>query len=358
VGLRRLAWVTGLCLLAALAILLARRQPDGSAAAPSSAERPIPVVAALVEQGELSERIEALGTARANESVTITARVTETVRALRFDDGQAVEQGEVIAELVSAEEAAALASAEATLADATKQYDRVAQLVRERTESQARLDRVLAERDAARARVQELEARLSDRLVRAPFSGVLGLRRVSPGALVEPGDAITTLDDVDPMKLDFTVPERLLGEVQAEQEVRATSVAYPGRVFGGRISAVDTRINPRTRAVTLRALVDNPDRLLRPGMLLSVELLHGRRQALMIPESALVPIGNQAFVYRVTPELRVERVSVRTGARRPGRIEIVEGLSAGQRVVVEGTQHVSAGAAVELIQPEPVDVDL
>jgi membrane fusion protein (multidrug efflux system) len=326
----------------------------GARQAPAVAVRVAPV-----RSETFSERIEALGTAQAEESVTITARVTESVQSVNFQEGQRVERGAILAEFVSAEEAAALSQARASLIDATKQYQRVADLVQQGTETVARLDRMTAERDSAAARVAEVEARLSDRLIRAPFSGVVGLRMVSPGALVSPGDVITTLDDVDPIKLDFTVPEVLLSALVPGLEVRARSDAWPERIFPGTVEAIDTRVDPRTRAVRVRARLDNADGALRPGLLMSLELAHRVRQSLAVPEEALVPVGERDYVYVVDAAGVAQRVEVRSGARRQGIVEVREGLAATDQVVVEGTQQVRPGAPVRILGAEPErDVDL
>jgi membrane fusion protein (multidrug efflux system) len=329
---------------------------DGNSARqpPAVAVRIVPVATQT-----FAERIEALGTARAEESVTVTARVTETVQELMFEEGQRVAQGDILATLVSAEESAALSQARATLVDATKQYRRVADLVEQGTETVARLDRATAERDSAAARVAEVEARLSDRLVRAPFAGVVGLRMVSPGALLSPGDAITTLDDIDPIKLDFTVPELLLSALAPGLQIRARSAAWPDRVFPGSVEAVDTRVDPRTRAVRVRARIDNPDGALRPGLLMSVELRHRVRESLAVPEEALVAVGERDYVYVIDAQGMARRVEVKGGARRAGIVEVREGLAADDRVVVEGTQQLRPGAPVRILDGElPRDVDL
>jgi membrane fusion protein (multidrug efflux system) len=266
-----------------------------------------------------------------------------------FEEGERVERGAILAELVSAEEAAALDQARASHFEAHKQFERVADLVRQGTETVARLDSATASRDSAAARVAEIEARLSDRLVRAPFAGIVGLRMVSPGALVQPGTLITTLDDIDPIRLDFTVPETFLGALQVGLEVRARSEAWPGRVFPGKVAAIDPRVDPRTRAVRVRAHVDNADAALRPGMLLAVELVHRVRRSLAVHEEALVPVGERSYVYVVEGD-QVRRVEVHSGGRRPGLVEITDGLAEGDRVVIEGTQHVRPDGPVRVLQ--------
>ena len=255
-----------LCLLG----LAVGRLRGGASATREVERRPVPAVLASVSPDEFVDRIEAIGTLRSNESLIITAKVTETVRALHFEDGARVEEGAVLAELTSDEEAAQLAEARSTHAEASQQYDRVQKLFAEGTVSRSQLDRATADRDAARARVEALEARLADRLIRAPFAGVLGFREVSPGTLLQPGDTITTLDDVSVMKLDFSVPEVFLSTLRPGLEVLARSAAYPDRSFEGRVRTVESRVDPVTRAVTVRAELANPGELLRPGMLLTV----------------------------------------------------------------------------------------
>jgi len=315
--------------------------------------RPLPqVLAAAVTEHAFSDRIEGLGTVRSNESVTITSKVTEQVSKLHFTDGAVVQQGDLLAELTSAEQSAQLAEARAALQDAQQQYDRILPLVQSGSLSKARLDAQTALRDAARARVEALQARLADLLIRAPFSGVVGLRRVSPGTLVQPGDPIVTLDDINTIKLDFTVPETRLAAVAPGQSVSASSVAFPGKTFSGQIATLDSRVDPVTRAVTVRALIDNPERLLRPGMLLVVTVAGQPRTALRIPEEALVPEGQQQYVYTIDSDGVVARRLVQIGQREPGFVEVRDGLQAGEKVITEGTIKVRPGQKVQLQQPQ------
>ncbi len=310
---------------------------------------PVPVVVAPVRTETFVDRIEALGTAQSNEFVSITAQVTETVREVRFEDGQTVSRGDILAELTDEEEGAELAEARATLLEADQQLERIADLVERGNATQARLDQAVSVRDQARARVRAIEARLSDRLIRAPFDGLLGLRTVSPGTLVTPGTVITTLDAIDPIKLDFSVPETFFAAVRPGLEVTALADAYPDETFSGRITAVDTRLDAVTRSFLARAEIPNGDLRLRPGMLLRVEIEKNARQSLMVPEEAIVPLDTRVFVFRVTGENTVDRVQVEVGARRPGAVEILSGLEAGDRVVVQGTNRVRPGAPVRVL---------
>ncbi len=313
---------------------------------------PTPVVVGTPFEREFADRIEAIGTAYANESVVITARVTRQVGRVLFSDGQTVKTGEVLVELEDGEERAQLAQARATRADAKLRFDRVADLASRGTESQSRYDEVRTALDAANARVQELEAKLADLRVRAPFSGVLGLREVSPGTLLQPGDRITTLDDIDRIKLDFSVPETFLSMLAPGLEVATHVAAYPGREFRGRVVAVDSRVDPATRAVRVRAEIDNTDHTLRPGMLLSIALQANPEKSLALAEQALVPAGSNQFVVVLDAQNKPSRVQVEIGRRVPGLVEIRSGLSAGDRVVIDGATLIPPGGAVEVLREE------
>ncbi len=334
----------------------------GGAAAPGAAARgpggggppgrggPMPavkVVAATVELKEWTDQIEALGTAYANESVTLTAKVTETVSSVNFRDNQEVETGAILVELTDRAEVANLREAQAAYEDAERQYRRLADLQKQGTIGKAQLEQQQSTRDQARARVQAIRARLSDRVITAPFAGQLGMRQVSPGTLVTPGTVITTLDDVATIKVDFSVPETFLSAITVGEQIRATSAAWRGEQFAGQIESIDSRVNPVTRAVIVRARLGNQDRKLKPGMLLSVRLQHAPRQTVVIDELAIVQLGRQSFVFRVDADNRVVQVPVELGARRPGEVEIVGGLNPGDRIVTEGTVKLRNGMTVE-----------
>lgn len=295
--------------------------------------------------------IEAVGTAKANESIDLTAKSTETIGALNFTDGQKVDKGAVIAEMTSREQSADLASARADLVEKTQAYARVQELKAKGFATQAQIDAAVSARDSAAAKVRSLESRVSDRLIRAPFAGVLGLRHVSVGTLVKPGDLITTLDDISVIKVEFTVPESFLAALQIGMTVHASVEAYPGRVFEGKVAGIDTRIDPVSRAIALRAEIPNADGMLRPGMLMTVSVLKNQRVALAVPEESLVPLDEQQYVYVVGADGKAERREVKIGARVPGSVEILSGLKSGELVVVEGTIRLRPGAPVKVSKP-------
>ncbi|MBA3563399.1 MAG: efflux RND transporter periplasmic adaptor subunit [Gammaproteobacteria bacterium] len=317
----------------------------------SAQEDPPPsVIVAEAERKQVVDRIEALGTLRANESVTLTANVTEAVTAIHFDDGDRVAKGDVLVEMTSAEEHALLAEAQATVEEAKSQFDRNVKLSQQDSVSESVLDTARREWETAKARLVAIQSQLDDRLINAPFSGLVGLRDISPGALVQPGDVITTLDDDSVMKLDFSVPATFLSALRAGVEIVATSDAFGDEEFKGEVSAIDSRIDPITRTVQVRAMVPNPDGLLRPGLLMQVDLLNNPRQAVVIPEEALVPLGEQQFVLvvdRADGNL-VERREVRIGRRMPGEVEIIAGLEAGEAIITHGTAKARAGQTVQI----------
>jgi membrane fusion protein (multidrug efflux system) len=318
-----------------------------STAAPA-AQDPIQVIVAETRADRFVDRVEALGTLKANESVSLTANVTETVSEIRFDDGQRVEQGQVLVEMTSAEEHALLEEARVRATEAQRQYERVKSLVAQRSASESLLDERKRDLDTARALLVAIESRLADRLIKAPFAGVIGLRNISPGALVEPGDLITTLDDDRLMKLDFSVPSVFLTSLHPGLPIEARSSAYGERVFEGEVRSIDSRVDPVTRAIQVRALIPNPDRTLKPGVLMRVELLRNPRDALVIPESALIHQGREHFVMRVGEGDQAERREILIGGRRAGEVEVIEGLAAGDRVITHGGDKVRPGQPVQV----------
>jgi membrane fusion protein (multidrug efflux system) len=314
---------------------------------------PVLVTLGPVETREFADVIEAVGTAKANESIDITAKSADTVGRLNFADGQKVEKGFVIAEMTSREQTADLGAARAALAEAEKTHKRIGDLSRKGFATRAQLDGAVAARDAAAARVRALDSRVSDRLMRAPFGGVLGLRRVSVGSLVRPGDVITTLDDISLIKLDFTVPEAFIGSLAKGSMVKVAVAAYPGRTFEGKVAGIDTRVDPVSRAVAVRAEIANADGVLKPGMLMTVNLITNQRKILTVPEEAIVPLESKQYVYLVTPEKTAERREIKIGARQPGFAEVLSGLKAGEQVVVEGTLKLRPDAEVKFAGDEP-----
>lgn len=310
---------------------------------------PSAVIVAEATVDRIADRLEALGTLNARERVVITPAVSDRIAAIHFDDGHEVAAGTVLAELEQAEERAALAAARADVAEQQAAFDRADALARRQITATATLEERRAALDRARADVAVAEARLADRTITAPFAGVLGLREISPGALVGPGDPIAVLSDLSTLKLDLTVPSSALADLRVGVPIRARSPALPDRSFDGVVTAIDTAIDPETRAMRVRATLPNRDGALRPGLLMSVTVLVRPREALLVPEEALIghEAGHAVFVVGEGSDgLVAERRRVRIGDRQPGRVEILEGLRAGERVVIHGVNRVRDGAAV------------
>lgn len=325
-----------------------------------------PVTVAAATRMEFARVIEAVGTARANESVALTAKVTDTVSDLAFESGDAVKAGDVVASLTDAQESAELEEALSSVRQARLDFDRARDLLARGAGAQARLDTARAALEQAEARVTAVKARLQDRLIVAPFDGVLGLRLLSRGALVQPGEVVATLDDITTIKLDFSVPEVFLGAIAQGQTIEARTPAFPGEAFPGEVVSLDSRVDPATRTVTVRALIDNEDARLRPGMLLAVELVQDRRIAVGVPEAAVLRTQSTASVFVVEESdagvLLSRRREIVVGGRRPGFVEARSGLEEGERVVVEGVHRVRDEGEVRIVgrserSPDPAAPD-
>jgi membrane fusion protein (multidrug efflux system) len=305
------------------------------------------VVAATVQRDQVYDVVEALGTAQANESVTLTAKVSDTVRRVNFEDGDYVEKGAVLIELTNQEEEAALAEARANLDDAQSQLRRLEDLSKRGLTPVQQLDIARSRADAMQAQFNRVVARLKDRVMTAPFSGLLGFRNVSPGTLVTPNTTITSIDDISIIKLDFTVPETVLGSMSPGAKIIAKSVSFPGREFEGVVRTVGSRVDPVTRAATVRAHVPNQDRALRPGMLLTVDVVTAQHEALVIPEGAIFQVQNRAYVYKLDG-LTARQQQIEIGGRRFGTVEVKSGLEEGDTIVIEGIVKLRDGIQVRL----------
>lgn len=315
---------------------------DGANSSEAPARSAVPVTVWEIQPQTFQSRVNALGTLRAWESVTITSSVSEIVVKLHFDDGEFVEQGTLLVNLQQEEERYGLAQQEDVLAEQEREVARLENLARSNQVAQTELDQRRTLVAIAHNRIAQEKAHIEDRNITAPFTGVLGLRQISPGALVVPGQVITTLDDVSRMRLDFTVPARFLRFLEPGQTIEAKSVAYV-ESFTGVLAAVDSRVDPVNRSITARASFDNANGLLKPGLLMKVVVLGAERQTLMIPEESLVSRAADHFVWRVNGD-QATRVAIDLGDRRPGWVEVVSGLTAGDRIVKDGVSRLRGTA--------------
>lgn len=339
----------GAVLVVGLAFVVWLFVDDGEAAGGRhGAQEPARVITRTTSKEPFVDKIQAVGTARAIQSVEITAQVSSVVEEILFEEGSRVEAGEVLVRLEASRVKAELAAAKAALAESRSLYRRNKRLAESGGVSASRLSQLKAQMQADKARVAAAKAALDKRVIEAPFSGRVGLRRVSVGSLVQPGTVITTLDDTNPIRLDFTVPGLFVGTLEPGQTIVAHSAAYPQASFKGTVKSIATRVDPATRSVTVRALLANPARLIKPGMFLTVRLIRKTAPALMIPEKAVVPVNEKQYVF-VVKDGKAQKRAVRTGRRRPGEVEIVEGLHAGETIIVEGLQKIRDGSPVKSV---------
>jgi membrane fusion protein, multidrug efflux system len=321
---------------------------------------PATVEVDTVKTGRIVEVRESVGTVRAFESITVTAKVAGIVSQIGFEEGQKVKAGDMLVEFDAAERRAEIeqAIAEAGRAQALRnevaiKLERAQALNRTGAGTGAQVDDLTAQLKSlegsiasAQAQRKAAEARLEDLMIRAPFAGRVGTRSVSLGAYVAPGTRITSLDDLSKIRLDFAVPENLLGRLKPGQTVNATSAAYRDRTFKGTVATIDPRVDQTTRTARLTAEFENSDEALKPGMFLSVALeVSTKDDAVVVPEEAIVSEGLRHVVYPVKDN-KVERRVINIGQRQGGKVEVVDGLRAGETIVVLGVQRVRPGAEV------------
>jgi membrane fusion protein (multidrug efflux system) len=296
-----------------------------------------------------TDRLELLGVAKGRQSVTLSAATTQLVSRVLFTPGQRVAKGQVLVELKTNEQDAALAQARAREVQARRAYERWRTLGQQGYASVAAVDQYEAAWKTAVADVGAAEARLGDRVIRAPFAGVVGLSDIAPGAIINPGAAIVTLDDLSAVRVDFQVPDRFLASVKEGQALTARVDAWPDAVFNGRIIRLDTRIDERTRALTARSEFASRDGRLKPGMMLRVGVSQGARSALALPESAVAVQGEGASVFVIVEEagrMSVQQKPVVAGLRQDGWVEVLEGVTVTDRVVADGLNRIQSGQPV------------
>ena len=320
---------------------------SGAEAAVGRGPDAVPVEITRAEAGTMRERIEAVGTTLARQAVDIVPLTSGRVTGIEFEPGERVAAGDVLVRLDDEIERSEVAEAAAALREADLAYERAAKLRTNNTVAQATVDALRAAREGALARLAGAARRLADRTVRAPFAGIVGIRRIDVGARVDDDTVLTTLDDLSEVEVDFAVPEIFYGAIKPGQAVSAQSVAFGERRFEGRVTTIDSRIDRVGRSFRVRAVLPNPDLTLPAGMFMHVELILAEREAVTIPEEAVVAEGASTFVF-TTADGRARRRDVELGQRELGRVEVVDGLAAGEEVVASGLQRLRDGAEVQI----------
>lgn len=322
-------------------------RPSGPASGPpgGGAPRGVPVELTTVESVSFPRGLSAIGSLRSDESTMVSAEVAGRVAEINFKEGQPVTKGQVLVRLDDDVAQAELAQAQANLALAQSRYDRSNRLqtagfvsaeAREDAQNQLKLQE---------AAIKLAQAKLDKTTIEAPFDGVIGLRSVSIGEYVTPGQAIAPLEAVDTLKADFRLPERFIANVELGQTLELQVDARPGQMFEGKVYAISPLIEEGGRSILVRARVDNADGLLRPGMFARVQLITDESMAIVVPEASLAPSGRTQYVYRVT-EGQAERVAIEIGERRAGLVEVLRGLEPGDKVVAAGLQRMRPGVPV------------
>lgn len=352
----------GAALVAALLLAApALTQQRGGGEGRSGGPPPASVFAEPIREQVFSSRVEAIGTLEPNERADLTLTASDRVTAVYFEDGDRVKKGKTLLSLAQREQAALVEAAEADLAQANLDLARIEPLAAQGAVSTSELDMARRDVNTAAAQLRAVQSRQKDRVLVAPFDGVLGFRRVSVGSLVGPGDVVATLIDDSVMRLEFAVPSSFLRVLRPGLEIQATSDDLPGQVFNGTVDSIDNMIDPITRSVRVRANVPNPSAVLKTGMYMSVTLQAEPRRAMSVPEVALQPRGPETFVWVAETsgaQTVARRVKIEPGLRQDGRVEVVSGLEVGQRVITEGALRVREGAPVVIVdeailKPQP-----
>jgi membrane fusion protein, multidrug efflux system len=319
-------------------------------------DKPVDVIVQHVMKHSLKTNIEAMGSLRANESVVLTAKTTKTITRIHFQEGQRVEKGQPLVDMTSVEESALLDEASANLNSTKKIFDRLKPLHKSGAVSPTVFDQAQGDYEAARSHKEALEARLSDLRILAPFAGVIGFRNVSVGSLVSPGQPMGTLNDNSKMKLDFPVSSVYLSHLRKGLPVEARTRDLNGKVFKGEVLSIDNQIDESTRSIKVRVLLDNAAQELTSGMLMNLSVHSDLRQALVISETALVPMASNHFVFVVKKNENekniswvVEKRPVKIGQRDQGTVEILSGLHENDRVVTHGLQKIRDGQRVNIL---------
>ena len=294
------------------------------------------------------ESVEAVGTASANEQVKITSINSDLVDEVYFSDGEKVKKGELLVTLNNQEEHAKVSELSANLLESQAHLKRLSDLLLSNATSMSLVEQQVAKTKAIEAQLLSAQAILNDTSIRAPFAGVLGFREISRGAYIDAGTIITSLDDLSQIKVDFYLPERLFTKINIDQKITAFNTAYDEKAFVGKIIAIDSRIDPKTRSMKVRAIIANPSGKLRPGMLLNISVLLQIEKIFQLPESAIIPIEDKHYVFVVNEE-KALRKRIEIGRRHPGFVEISSGLIEGELVVVEGALKLRDGTAVTII---------
>lgn len=343
-------WLVALVLVVVAAgAAVGYRTLSSDSMAESGRERPPSAVnTRLPERDTVRDVVQAVGNLRALNAVELTTEVSGRIIALNLKPGARVAEGDVLLRLDDRQASADLQVIESQLADARRQLDRAQRLRSNNSISEAQVDELRTAVNVAEAQRAAAQVRLENHRIVAPFAGVAGLSDIAIGAYVTAGTSVTTLDSTDRMELNFAIPERFLGQVGLGQPVTGVSPAFPETRFPGQLAELGTRINELSRSLPVRAVIENPDGMLRPGQFMSATLTLRERDALVIPEQAVMIRGDEQYVF-VAEDGIARRISVKLGSRMPGRVEVAEGLTLEDAVIVTGQDRISSGDRIRVL---------
>lgn len=330
--------------------------PEPETSAPR-VNTPTTVELASATVQRMAQTVEAVGTTRARQSIEIVPEDDGRVIELLLAAGQSVNRGNVLVRMDDEIERADLAEARARVIEREQALTRVQQLVDSAAVSQATLEDTTARLAEARAQLDRAEQRFANRTITAPFTGVVGLSEIDPGAWIEEGQLITTLDDLSDVEVEFSLPETLFASVHIGQQIFARSAAFPGQSFNGQIAAIDSRVDPVSRSFRTRAIIPNPDGVLPAGMFMSLTLTLNETEQVVVPEEAVVFQAAETYVF-VAMNGKANRIRVTTGQRQDGMVAITQGLENGTQIIVRGLQRVTDGKEVRVLgrdDSEPAD---
>lgn len=327
---------------------------------------PVTITAELARMEKWTERLPAIGTLVSSQGVDVAPQVSGIVTGIFFKSGQDVAKGDRLVQLDISVELTDLASAQATLREADVAFTRQQDLLKKRVASPANVDTALAKRDTAQAAVNRIRAVIKQKAILAPFAGRLGIRKVELGQYVTPGQTLDTLQALDPIWVDFPMPEQSIGKLRKGQVIELTTDAFPGKVFKGEVTSLDARVTQDTRTLLVRGSIPNPERTLLPGMFANVAVLVGApAEVVTVPRTAVSYslYGDNVYVVKpaepkdgkslaeepdAAPALIVERQYVKTGQVREDRVAILEGLKVGEEVATSGQIKLESGARVRI----------
>ena len=309
----------------------------------------VSVVAGPVRAEKIEEKISLVGSLAADEVIEIKNQTPGLIEQIGFEEGQKVQKGQMLIMIDARKLNASLAQAEANLGLAQTTFDRLSSLIKAGAVSQQEFDQAKSDLEAQKAEVDLIKAQLKETVITAAFTGVMGERKVSTGQFVDQGTILTYLISQDPIKAEFRVPERFLGQLMEGQTIQVMVAAYPQEQFEGQVYFIDPQVEEQTRTALVKAKLPNPDGKLRRGMFANLDLIVAvRSEALVVPETALIPKGEEVYVFVVDEENKAQKKSVKVGLRLAGKAEIIEGLSAGENVIAEGYQKVGPGSPVKI----------